>query len=74
MALQPALGAAIRRVNEWACRMICGLLQPPTADANPWVHQTLREDRMTFGSAVVVEHRYVVDLECGILADGLEIK
>ena len=53
--------------------MICGPLQPPTSAANPWIHQTLPEDRRD-DSAVAVEHRHVADLECGILADGLEIK
>lgn len=54
--------------------MICRLLQRPTAAANPSTTKLFPKTAMTFGSAVVVEHRYVAGLECGILADGLEIK
>jgi hypothetical protein len=33
----------------------------------------LPENRTTFGSAVVVEHRYIADIVGGIRADGLEV-
>jgi hypothetical protein len=35
------------------------LLEPRTATAVAWVEKRLPEDALTFGEAVVVEHRYI---------------
>ena len=47
------------------------LLQPLTPAAESWIEEFLPKDRMTFGSAVVVEHRFIVDIVEGIRNDGL---
>ena len=49
------------------------LLQPLTPAAVSWVEENLPEDRMTFGSAIVVEHRYIADIVRGAIADGLAV-
>jgi hypothetical protein len=48
-------------------------LQPPTPAAISWIQENLPEDHMTFGSAVVVEHRYIGAIVRGAMADGLEV-
>jgi hypothetical protein len=50
------------------------LLRPLTESAREWIEERLPENRMTFGSAVVVEHRYIVDIVRGVQADGLVCK
>jgi hypothetical protein len=50
------------------------LLQPLTPAALFWIEEHLPEDRMTFGSAACVEHRFIRDVVRGILHDGLVIK
>lgn len=50
------------------------LLQPLTPAANSWVDEHLPEDRMTFGGATVVEHRYIHDIVTGIISDGLSVQ
>jgi hypothetical protein len=49
------------------------LLQPLSLAANAWVEENLPENHQTFGSAVVVEHRYITDIVRGVQADGLEV-
>ena len=49
------------------------LLQPLTPSANSWVNEHLPEDRLTFGSAVCVEHRFIRDIVRGIVNDGLAL-
>jgi hypothetical protein len=50
------------------------LLQPLTPVANSWIQENLPEDRLAFGGAVVVEHRYITDIVRGAMADGLEVR
>jgi hypothetical protein len=50
------------------------LLQPLTPAANSWIEENLREDRLTFGGAVVVEHGYIADIVRGVQNDGLVIR
>jgi len=47
------------------------LLQPLSPAANSWIEENLPEDRLTFGGAVVVEHRYIADIVRGAQQDGL---
>lgn len=49
------------------------LLQPLTAAANSWVSEHLPEDRLTFGGAVVAEHRLIWTILEGIQSDGLTV-
>jgi hypothetical protein len=49
------------------------LLTPETDAGRAWANDNLSEDAMTFGSAIVVEHRYIGAIVEGILADGLEV-
>jgi hypothetical protein len=48
------------------------LLHPLTCAAKDWIHQNLSPDRLTFGEAVVVEHRFICDILNGICMAGLE--
>jgi hypothetical protein len=50
------------------------LLQPLTPVANSWIQENLPEDRLAFGGAVVVEHRYITDIVRGAMADGMEVR
>jgi hypothetical protein len=49
------------------------LLQPHTVTAREWIDENLPEDAQYFGSAVAVEHRYILDIVDGIKGDGLTI-
>jgi hypothetical protein len=49
------------------------LLRPVTPAANSWVDEHLPEDRMTFGGAIVVEHRYIWAIIEGIQSDRLTV-
>jgi hypothetical protein len=50
------------------------LLQPLTPAANFWIDEHLPEDHLTFAGAVVVEHRYILDIVRGAIAEGLVVK
>jgi len=50
------------------------LLQPLSPAANSCVKENLPEDHLTFGHAVVVEHRYIADIVAGIQSDGLTVQ
>lgn len=47
------------------------LLRPLTPAAESWIDEHIPEDALNFGNAVVVEHRYIVDVVQGIQNDGL---
>jgi hypothetical protein len=49
------------------------LLQTLSPAANTWIEHNLPEDRLVFGGAVCVEHRYIADIVDGILEDGLAV-
>jgi hypothetical protein len=49
------------------------LLYPLTGPAQDWIDNNLPEDRTFFGTAVVVEHRYIRDIVQGIRGDGLRV-
>jgi hypothetical protein len=49
------------------------LLRPLTPQARFWIADNLPEDAMTFGGAIVIEHRYISDIIDGIIRDGLTI-
>ena len=49
------------------------LLQPLTTAANSWISEHLPEDHMTFGGAVVAEHRYIWSILEGIQSDGFTV-
>lgn len=50
------------------------LLRALTPAANSWIEENLSEERQTFGSAIVVEHRYIADIVRGAQADGLVVR
>ncbi len=50
------------------------LLRPASPAANSWISEHLPEDRMTFGNAVVVQHRYIWAILEGIQNDGLAVQ
>ena len=49
------------------------LIHAHTPAANNWIAQHIPEDAQYFGSALVVEHRYIEDIVNGMLADGLAL-
>ena len=50
------------------------LLHPLTPSAVAWLDANVCADHLTFGDAVVVEPRYVLDIVTGILDDGLAVR
>jgi hypothetical protein len=49
------------------------LLRPLTGEAAEWLEEHIEQNRQMFGTAVVVEHRYIADIVRGIRDDGLEL-
>jgi hypothetical protein len=49
------------------------LLHPHTQAAQDWVSEHIPADAQRFGSAVVIEHRYICDIVDGIRALSLEV-
>jgi hypothetical protein len=50
------------------------LLRPISPAAFDWIEEHLPSDRLTFGNAVVIEHRYVWAILEGIQSDGLVVQ
>lgn len=50
------------------------LLQPLTPAATEWIESNLPTDRTMFGSAVVVEWRYIAGIVHGIKGAGLAVR
>lgn len=50
------------------------LLRPQNRRGRRWIEKNVDPDAMWFGSALVVEPRYVVDVAEGMLNDGLEVR
>ena len=51
------------------------LLRPCTQAAEEWLDVRWEMiKRMSFGTAVVVEHRYIADFVAGIKANGLKVE
>jgi hypothetical protein len=50
------------------------LLRPLTPAANAWVKENLPENHLTFGHAIAVEHRFIVDVVRGAQNDGLVVR
>jgi hypothetical protein len=50
------------------------LLSPVTEAGEAWIDEHIPQDAMTWGGAVVVEHRYIEAIVASALADGLEVK
>ena len=50
------------------------LFQPLTPAARAWVEEHLPADATWFGSAVVVEHRYIGPIIGGAIGDGLVVR
>jgi len=49
------------------------LLRPLTGLAVEWLDEHIEQNRQMFGTAVVVEHRYIADIVRGIRDAGLEL-
>ena len=50
------------------------LVRPVTEAAMEWIEEHAPEDAMFVSTAIVVEHRYVVDFVEGMRRDGLAVK
>ena len=49
------------------------LLVAVTTAGEEWIAEHIPEDAMTYGKAIVVEHRYIADIVDGAIADGLAV-
>lgn len=49
------------------------LLRPVSPASFDWIESHLPSDRITFGNAVVVEHRYVWAILVGLQEDGMVV-
>lgn len=49
------------------------LLRPVSDLGWEWVNEHIADDAMTFGNAIVVEHRYIGSIVDGAVADGLNV-
>lgn len=50
------------------------LLTPETEAGFEWVKDNLPDGAMTWGAAIVIEHRYADDILTGIADDGLLVE
>ena len=50
------------------------ILTPHSEAAQEWVDEYLPDDAMTWGTGIIVEHRYIETIATAIVADGLEIE
>jgi hypothetical protein len=49
------------------------LLRPLNQTARLWIETHIHHEHQTFADSVVIEHRYVWDVQRGILDDGLAV-
>jgi hypothetical protein len=49
------------------------LLRPLTPAAESWIDEHIPDDAQHFGTAVVVEHRFIAEIVRGIQNDGLAV-
>ena len=50
------------------------LLTAVTPAGEEWIAEHIPSDAMTFGKAIVVEHRYIANIVDGAIADGLTVE
>lgn len=50
------------------------LLSADTPAGQAWLDEHIPDDAMTFGGAIVVEHRFIGDIAAGAVEDGLEVE
>ena len=50
------------------------LLLPHTEEARTWIATHISPDHQSWGSGIVVEHRYIWNIADGIRNDGLTIE
>jgi hypothetical protein len=50
------------------------LLRPTSRRGRRWVDVQIAADRTEWAGAIVVEHRFIGDIICGAIADGLEVR
>jgi hypothetical protein len=48
-------------------------MRPDTDAGREWVETNIPDDAMTFGGAIVIEHRYANAIIDGAANDGLEV-
>jgi len=49
------------------------ILQPLTDAGREWIGEHIPSDALTWCGGIVIEHRLVDDIVCGIECDGLEV-
>lgn len=50
------------------------LVRPVSTRCKKWLDENVSKDSHHFGSALVVEHRYITDLVVGMASDGLVLR
>jgi transcriptional regulator with PAS, ATPase and Fis domain len=50
------------------------LLRGETGVGRDWIAENISPDSMSWAGAIVVEHRFIGDIICGAVDDGLEVE
>ena len=50
------------------------LVQPMTSEARDWISENVSDEAMFYGSALVVEPRYIQTLVLGMIEAGLKVE
>ncbi len=50
------------------------LLRAVSDTGREWIAEHIPDDAQTYGSAIVVEHRYIGNIVQGAINDGLEVE
>ena len=56
--------------NEGSIFLLC----PQSDVGQQWIDENIPDDAMSFGGAIVVEHRYIGAIVDGAQADGLTVE
>ena len=56
--------------NEGSIFLLC----PVTPAGSDWIEENIGADAQTWGTAIVVEHRYIGNIVDGAVRDGLEVR
>ena len=50
------------------------LLRPTSRRGQRWIDEHVSDDRQEWAGEIVVEHRFIGDIVCGAIADGLRVQ
>jgi hypothetical protein len=71
----PNMSRSSRKTDIWILPQgTLALVRPLTQRATEWISQHLQDHSQWFGPALIMEHRYLVNLLPGMIEDGLHVK